>query len=584
MKKNKNSFTLRKITKQEYLDVYKGVKMPWNVLTWYVVVMLVFTVCNLYIAGFNGQLVDEAGNISTGQLVTYVVVYFVANMLAAAANVINNIAAERINLGVRGKLWNKIIRIKQTYYDKEGGERLVTRVTNDCAHASTFYTSIISSGTNVFTFLLYFLMMFSINATMALSITAIVPLGALVTWFCTKLQSYVTQKTQMMLSNATSYLIERTSDLKLVKACGAEEEESASGKVHFQTMYEAEIQQGLATELWIQLTTLMGMIAILIPFGVGAVLVAQGVLTPGEVVTVYTTSASVAVYYLNIGAMIMNIVASANGLAEVSHALKAPEEDPAAGIPVDEADEDLVFENVAFAYDEAPVLKNITCRIPKGKTTAIIGTNGSGKTTMFKLLGRLYEPMEGRLCFGETDAATYNLADWRRSVSIVAQGSPILAGTVRDNITYGCRRAVTEEEILEVAKQARVYDFVKDLPEGLDTEVIPGGMNFSGGQRQCIAIARAMMNNPDYLLLDEATCNLDAKSEAVVTQALQKLMEGRTTVIIAHSLSAIRDADHVIVLKDGTVETSGAPADILKETDNYLLRVMNRRKAAANEV
>jgi len=156
-----------------------------------------------------------------------------------------------------------------------------------------------------------------------------------------------------------------------------------------------------------------------------------------------------------------------------------------------------------------------------------------------------------------------------------------MEGTVRENICYGCERPISKDELIKVAKQARVYDFVSELPDGFDSHVAPGGTNFSGGQRQLIAIARAIMNNPDYLLLDEATSNLDAANERIVMEALNELMKGRTTVIIAHSLSAIRNADHVIILRNGKIEGSGSPAEILNATDNYLSTVMGRRRQEA---
>lgn len=142
------------------------------------------------------------------------------------------------------------------------------------------------------------------------------------------------------------------------------------------------------------------------------------------------------------------------------------------------------------------------------------------------------------------------------------------------------KTSCTQEELVRVAKLARVYDFVSRLPDGFDTTAVSGGTNFSGGQRQCIAIARAMMVSPDYLLLDEATSNLDAKNGRCVLEALDELMHGRTTLIIAHSLSAIRKADHVIILRDGQVETSGAPGEVLEQTGNYLAHMMNRAGTA----
>ena len=161
---------------------------------------------------------------------------------------------------------------------------------------------------------------------------------------------------------------------------------------------------------------------------------------------------------------------------------------------------------------------------------------------------------------------------------MVAQGSPMMEGTVRENLCYGCDHEVSDEELKSVAKLAHVADFVEQLPEGYDTCVAPGGSNFSGGQRQCLAIARAMLSTGDYLLLDEATSNLDAKKERQVMEAMEALMKERTTLIIAHSLAAIRNADYVLVIHQGQLEASGTPEEILACTDNYLSKVMGRKE------
>ena len=247
---------------------------------------------------------------------------------------------------------------------------------------------------------------------------------------------------------------------------------------------------------------------------------------------------------------------------------------------MDDPDQDIVIEEVEFSYGEKPILKKISCVIPKNKVTAVVGSNGSGKSTLFKLLDRLYDPAEGSMKFGDTDVKDYDLHAWRKAFCLVAQGSPLMEGTLRENICYGCERPISNDELIKVAKQSHAYDFIEKLPEGFDTRVAPGGANFSGGQRQLIAIARAMMNNPDYLLLDEATSNLDAKNERLVMDALEELMAGRTTVIIAHSLSTIRKADHVVVIRNGQVESTGAPSQVLNKAGNYLSKVMSRKSGA----
>ena len=216
----------------------------------------------------------------------------------------------------------------------------------------------------------------------------------------------------------------------------------------------------------------------------------------------------------------------------------------------------------AEAGDGRPIL------LYPGMATAIIGGNGAGKSTLFKLLTRLYEPKSGAIRFGGDNIADFALTGWRDRFAYVFQKDPLIGGTVRENITYGLDREVSEEELIAAAKKANCYDCIMAKPGGFDEDVGLGGSNFSGGQAQCISIARAMLRDADYLLLDEATSNLDVVSEAAVTEAMDHLMEGRTTIMIAHNFAATRNADYIIVMKDGMVEAAGTPEE-LQETNEY---------------
>ncbi|MCF0135467.1 MAG: ABC transporter ATP-binding protein, partial [Lachnospiraceae bacterium] len=197
-----------------------------------------------------------------------------------------------------------------------------------------------------------------------------------------------------------------------------------------------------------------------------------------------------------------------------------------------------------------------------------------GKTTLFKLLERMYQPTSGRICYGDRNIEDYCLEDWRRVFSIVSQDNMVMSGSIRENICCGVIRNVSEKELRTVAERANVYAFAAGTPDGFDTEMGPDGCNFSGGQRQCVAIARAMMRNPDYLLLDESTSNLDIKSERTVTEALANLMKGKTTVLIAHNYAAAKMADYIIILKDGEIEACGTPEEV---KDNPYFQVFSKR-------
>ncbi len=272
-------------------------------------------------------------------------------------------------------------------------------------------------------------------------------------------------------------------------------------------------------------------------------------------------------FFMNVGS-----VSGIFGQMQKINRVCAAEPERESGADVPEICSDIRFENVSFAYsEEREVLKNVSLTIPMGKVTAVIGGNGAGKSTLFKLLVRLYEPSEGKILFGGEDISEFDLAQWRKRFAYVFQREALIGGTVRENMLYGLEREVSEEELIETAKRANCYDFIMEKPLGFDEDVGLGGSNFSGGQAQCISIARAMLRSSDFLLLDEATSNLDVMSEALVTDALDRLMQGRTTIMIAHSFAATKNADNIIVMKDGCPEASGSPAELEENNDYYRL-------------
>ena len=582
MRKNQEAFKLDKITLKQYLRVYSGVRIPWLFLVLIIVFQLVYTRFSVHVTNFTGDLVDASGNLPMDQLVTYAVTALLTGILACGSGFFVNLSSIAINRVVRQKLYGKLLYVPQSVYDENGAERLISAVTNDCENASYLFTQPISIVSTMVIFVIYVREMFGINSKLALWLLLVIPSATLLTWGVTKLRAKVIQKTQVMLANTTRYMVERTRNILLVKSCCAENMESSEAEAYFQSQYDAEMETGMVDVLWTVVSNIITLAGQLIPFAAGSIMVAKGTITVGDVVMMYTYGQIISIHYLNICNLFSVVIQSANGLTRVNRALEYPEEDLEEGVPVNDADGDICFENVDFSYGEKAVLKNIACTIPRGKVTVVIGPNGAGKSTLFKLVKRLYEPKCGTMLFGTHDAKKYNLQDWRRSIGIVAQDCPLIAGTIRENILYGCRRSVQEDELIQVAKKARVYDFVKELPNGFDTVIAPNGSNFSGGQQHCIAIARAMMSSPDYLLLDEATSNLDSSSEKAVTEALSELMEGRTTIVIAHTLNAIRNADYVIALRDGEIENAGAPEEILRVTDNYLSRMIHRGACKKN--
>jgi len=227
------------------------------------------------------------------------------------------------------------------------------------------------------------------------------------------------------------------------------------------------------------------------------------------------------------------------------------------------------FKNVSFAYKEGEeVLKDINLEVKPGEVVALVGPSGAGKTTLVDLIFRFYDPVQGTIYIDDRDIRDLKLASLREHIGIVPQENVLFSGTIRDNIAYGDLSA-TDEEIIAAAKAANAHDFIMDFPDQYDTIVGERGVGLSGGQRQRIAIARAILKDPKILILDEATSALDAESEALVQNALEKLMVNRTTFIIAHRLSTIKNADTIVVLDKGRIVEMGDHDSLMSKRGIY---------------
>jgi ATP-binding cassette subfamily B protein len=227
------------------------------------------------------------------------------------------------------------------------------------------------------------------------------------------------------------------------------------------------------------------------------------------------------------------------------------------------------FDHVSFAYDAmSPVLKDVEIHARPGQVTAILGAPGSGKSTIVHLLPRFYDPSEGAVRIDGVDIREFTLESLRRHVGIVAQDVFLFAATIRENIAYGVAGA-TEQDVVMAAKTAQLHDFIMSLPDGYDTWVGERGATLSGGQRQRMAIARTILLDPPVLILDDSTSSVDVETERQIRQAMQQVVVGRTTFIIAHRLSTVRHADHILVMQDGVIAEQGAHDELYAANGLY---------------
>jgi subfamily B ATP-binding cassette protein MsbA len=227
------------------------------------------------------------------------------------------------------------------------------------------------------------------------------------------------------------------------------------------------------------------------------------------------------------------------------------------------------FEDVEFAYNsEKPVLDNFNLEIKTGMTVALVGSSGAGKSTVAKLAARFYDPQKGRILIDDYDLRDVSLESLREQMGIVSQETLLLYGTVRDNIAYG-KLDATDQEIEEAAKAANAHDFIVSFPDGYNSLISERGVNLSGGQKQRLAIARVLLKNPQFIVLDEATSALDTESESLIQESLEKLFQGRTSLVIAHRLSTIQRADLIVVMEEGCIVETGTHAELLSKEGRY---------------
>ena len=554
---------------KRYQNIFRGVRIPWVMLAVLLILNIVESHVFLEQTTLTADIIDTSQKaINANQLVRFIVVLLVNSALSISINYINGWTDQKLSHGVRNKLWNKLMHLPTRYYDQESGDTLVSRVTTDSDHSATYFNIAIKFVSTVYASAVAVRQMYRYSPQLTFYMLIAMPILLAISALVGKLSFTANKKAQVAFADALGYLVERTRNLRLIKAAHMEHAEQQAGKKRFDRQFQVSLLSTTVNSLTAALIPIFGGVGIVVSFVMGGRLVQKGVITVGKLVGFYTLSGLLSAHMLTFLQLYTSLKEANGRLDKVAELLETPDEKQE-GIEFDVADADLVAENVSFSYSDTPTLNGVNFRIPKGQITAIVGPNGAGKSTLFKLLERMYDLDSGTLRFGEENIKKYDLSSWRGSFAIVSQDKPLLSGTVRENILYGVRRKVEEDELIRVAKLANIYDFVMATPGGFDAPVGMGGSNFSGGQRQCIAIARAMMRNPDYLLLDEATSNLDAKSEKMVSQALTNLMKGRTTVMIAHNYSATRDATHIVVMKDGKVEAEGSPEEMLASNEYY---------------
>lgn len=551
-----------------FIQLIKKSKLPWK---WYFLNLII----SFGLTTITVKLPQMAGNIMGGQIFDREVVttYIVVSLVFAIINVPTSIFAAWIDLTtdrrVQNVVWTKLIKMPVSFFNKLNPTTLTSRVTSDTTQISYALTFLFGLVNMVYGLALILKTVFDVSPQMVLALSFVLPWLVIIALVTGRFFFKAQHRMQEKYADFTSFVTERLTNIRQVKSSGTEDLEVQHGyevaMEHYKSqIYKAKVSLFSEPAMYSIESYCKGIILIY-----GGILVSGNQLDMASLVTIFLYSQTISLYSLQF-VMFFRFLKEAQGAsARVGEIMGADNEELERKKSFALPDEDIRFEGVSFGYDQQEVLSNLNFKIPKGEVTAIIGPSGSGKTTILNMLERLYQPKAGRIMFGDVPIEEIHLDEWRNAIGYVAQNSPLLAGSIRDNIVYGLHRQATEEDIIRAAKLANAHDFIMKLPDGYDTNVGEHGSKLSGGERQRIAIARTVIKDPDYLLLDEATCNLDSYNEAEVQKALNNLMKGRTTIVVAHNIQTVKNAHHIIVLDNGQVQDAGKHEELYNKDTLY---------------
>ncbi len=443
---------------KRYTKVFKGIRLPWGLLFLVVAISVIRSHLEVETLTLTASIIDGTqGSVRTDELIRYVEFLLLSCVVAVGYNYISGLAYQKINLGVRLKLWNKMMRLPTRYYDSDNGNGLVTRVTTDADSASNYFQLMIELFTAIYAGIVAYHRMFTFQATMAAAALLIIPLTLGIGLVYGGLSDKAGAECKNRLAATMGYLAERVRGLRLIKSFRMMDEEEKRGNELFKRQCRADIKLSLVSMVELAGMEIIGCVSIVISFVLGGKLVSEGKITTGMLIGFYSLSTLGATRVVAVLVTLGRFAQNTGVMQKIGFVLEA-EEEPDSGYEMDVEDADLHLNHLDFAYQSQPVLKDLVCIIPKGKVTAIVGTNGAGKTTLFKLLERMYQPDHGEILFGERNIEEFSLTSWRKSFAIVAQDKPLLSGTIRENILYGVERPVSEEELCRVAKMANIYD------------------------------------------------------------------------------------------------------------------------------
>ncbi len=526
---------------------------------------------------YNGVVrkLNNAGSIDYTKLHTILLTLLILYIISAIFNYIQGIVVAKISakytLELRKKVNRKMEKLPLKYFDKKSHGEVLSLITNDIDKISQNLSyALTETVTCIIAVLGMLIMMFSINVTMTLAIIIILPICMILTAkIASKGQKYFTLR-QEGLAKVDTKVEEMLRNHNIVKVFNSEDKILKEFNKENEMLADSTWKSNFIGGIMHPIMMLIGNLSYVVIAFLGGLFVIQGKITVGNIQSFITYAKNFTNPIGSLASIMTELESMIAASERVEDYLSEEEEKKVENpVPLNNVQGNITFDHVKFGYDENKIIiKDFTAHIESGKKIAIVGPTGSGKTTLVKLLMRFYDVNSGNILIDGINIKDVERASLRKNIGMVLQDTWLYSGTIMENIRYG-RLDATDDEVITSAKEAQVHHFIQTLPDSYNLEINEETSNISEGQKQLLTIARAILKNPKILILDEATSSVDTRTEELIQKAMDTLMKGRTSFIIAHRLSTIKNADLILVLKDGDIIEQGTHEELLKKNGLY---------------
>lgn len=482
-------------------------------------------------------------------------------------------AAQKAIYDIRNAMYDHLQRLPFSFYDKSQTGQLVSRATGDIDSLRRFFSfGMFNFISSIFIFVAVFVLCMMKNWKLALLALSVMPfIGYSGARFGRIVRPKFTSLRQKF-ADVTTAIQENVTGARVVRTFAQENHEIDKFTGQVRDLLKLNLELARLWSSYFPFMDFMSTLGMILVLGFGGWQIMKGQLTLGEFVAFNMYLMMLMMPVRMLGFIIntsQEAIASGQRIFEILDT-KSEVEESANAEPLPPIKGGITFENVSFGYEtgEGLVLKNFTLDVQPGETVALLGATGSGKSTVINLIPRFYDPTSGRITIDGTDIRDVTLESLRKQISIVLQETYLFSSSIKDNISYG-KTDATMEQITASAKAANIHDFISSLPKGYDTSVGERGVTLSGGEKQRVAIARALLMDPRILILDDSTSSVDTETEHLIQNALETLMRGRTTFVIAQRLSTVKRADKIVVLEEGEIVERGTHEELLEKGGIY---------------